>query len=658
MSVHPLEEFSYATARTRVVNSRVEAALFILVLIAATVLRCWKLDQPIMWADEAESAINSLTILQHGVPTDRYLGMPIFENVLLESWPDHPEYEFRDSSYSAKGVTVYHGWLPLYVTAGSLRAFGVKPATDDSRLIAKYTKSEMSMRTIAARLPAVVFSIIFLILLYVTADEMYGKDAAWAALLAGSVAVPIVHIARQARYYSLTLALCMACCMLVWRMAQHGRWRDYFAGALALAALFHTHLLTFLIVCAAGMLMLPWMLRREGSIPKIVGAGIVAAAAIVPWIVHSGFFDAASGIPRAATMLSLPWDLFVFPIERWPVTLFLVGSALWMWAVQLLSHKLPPKLSLPFLESRGAFYFLAAWGLIGWLAFVLLIPAASLWFPRAYLGIVGPGIVLGAIIFAAAGRVAGPRISIPIACALFLGFLWLNARQGYAWNRDDVKSEQLSQVIQEMRQWKQRPGTRIYATPSDHLVLAWYTDVPVQSIAPVRRSFLDSYSGDVVIIECFTRFWPIPADLVQRTAQKYATAMTGREAESWVQRLNALAMRNYLAPRVREVNVPAGADLPPFAADVLARQKEMTAAGAPVAGNPVTDSSPMFRGYSMPDYSHAWQVFFYRFVGVAQRSGENVNYAGRIRNAAATVLPGTYVIYRSPGRTSQAAVEQ
>ena len=105
-----------------------------MVLAAAAALRCWKLDQPLMWCDEAESAINALTVLEHGYPTDKYLGKPIYENVFSEPWPESEEYEFRDSSYSKRGLAVYHGWLPLYVMAGSMHWFNVEPATDPARL--------------------------------------------------------------------------------------------------------------------------------------------------------------------------------------------------------------------------------------------------------------------------------------------------------------------------------------------------------------------------------------------------------------------------------------------------------------------------------------------------------------------------------------------
>ena len=54
--------------------------------------------------------MNALTILEHGVPRGEYLGLPIYENTLTEPWPGNREYEFRDSSYTAKGMR--------FITAG------------------------------------------------------------------------------------------------------------------------------------------------------------------------------------------------------------------------------------------------------------------------------------------------------------------------------------------------------------------------------------------------------------------------------------------------------------------------------------------------------------------------------------------------------------
>ena len=80
-----------------------------------------------MWVDEAETSINALTILEHGYPTDHYMGMPIYENTLIQSWPNNEEYEFKDFSYSDRGMAIYHGWLPMYAIAFSQWLMGIQP---------------------------------------------------------------------------------------------------------------------------------------------------------------------------------------------------------------------------------------------------------------------------------------------------------------------------------------------------------------------------------------------------------------------------------------------------------------------------------------------------------------------------------------------------
>src|SRR5688500_4700868 len=76
-----------------------EIAFVAVVVVIGVALRAWNLHTPYLLIDEAESAINALSILEHGVPTDRYLGLPMFENTLTKPWPDSPEYEFKDTSY-------------------------------------------------------------------------------------------------------------------------------------------------------------------------------------------------------------------------------------------------------------------------------------------------------------------------------------------------------------------------------------------------------------------------------------------------------------------------------------------------------------------------------------------------------------------------------
>src|SRR5438093_5779535 len=98
LRLHP-QEFGALLVRRR--------NFFIVLLVAAGILlRSWNLGSPVLFHDEAESAINALTILEHGAPTDRYLDPPVYENTLTQPWPDSVEYEFKDTSYSNRGLAM------------------------------------------------------------------------------------------------------------------------------------------------------------------------------------------------------------------------------------------------------------------------------------------------------------------------------------------------------------------------------------------------------------------------------------------------------------------------------------------------------------------------------------------------------------------------
>jgi len=82
-------------------------------------LRISWMNKTALWCYEAESSINALTIIGTGIPGWKYVGFPIVKNTLTKTWDENPEYEFRDSTYSDRGVVVYHGCLPLYTIAAS-----------------------------------------------------------------------------------------------------------------------------------------------------------------------------------------------------------------------------------------------------------------------------------------------------------------------------------------------------------------------------------------------------------------------------------------------------------------------------------------------------------------------------------------------------------
>jgi hypothetical protein len=356
---------------------------FLLVLAAGLWLRGRDLDAKPTSGDESESAINALTIAQHGLPRGEYLGLPIYENCLIEPWPDHPEYEFRDSSYTASGLTIYHGWLPLYAMWASQRAMGVRPDEvlgPGEPLAVRHAPQEVRRRVVAARAPSVLFGGLFLVFLFLAGREMFGNDAAFAAMAVGAVGRPLVYFAREARYYSATLALSTGCCWVAWRVYRRGRWGDFLLAAVLLALLFHTHLLAFFVAAAmtaaltaaltaAMTAALLWRATGRGAagdgsatprrwpdarpyLPRIAAAVVIVAAAAVPWLAMSGFLAQSSHLPAAWRFLSFPADLIWYPALRVPYLLLPIACAAWLGVVALLHHRLPPRLTRPLASHR------------------------------------------------------------------------------------------------------------------------------------------------------------------------------------------------------------------------------------------------------------------------------------------------------------------
>jgi hypothetical protein len=621
-----------------------EITAVVLIILIGTVVRFWNLATPMMWCDEAESSINALTILDHGVPVNHYLGLPLYENILTRKWEGHPEYEFADTSYSSKGYVTYHGWLPLYCMAGSFWAAGIEPDRDDGTLISKHTVDEIDTRTIAARVPMVIAGSLFLVVIYFSARQMYGVDAAFAALLVATVSTPIIRIARQARYYALTVLLSTLCAWLIYRMWKTRQWKDFILGGAAFVLLFHTHVLTFATAGFMMALISCILVRDRTNWGKIAVFGLIVLAGTVPWMVWSGFLETVKGVPKAWTYLT--WsDVFSWPLARWPMTLFILGGI----AIPIvLSRWLPKRHAEHWSPGIAPAIFLGVWCIAGWALFMTLIPAASLFWQRVYLGTVGPGMILGAILFAALARMIGYRVSVPLASILFLGFVYANLRTSPWWLRQLEQRTYMRDLTAVMTHWNPREGTRVYATPNDHLTLQFFTGVPVQSVAPVRKEFLDSYPKDIVFFDCTLNLVPLVSDSIHEEARKDGLELTEEQAAEWAKILMLRGPADFVRPTVRYVTIPAD-PLPAFARRVLKEQVNRTHVHLREIDDFVAANPAVFRGYRMDTYADWWGIFYYRFVDPDSRRGTHANYADRLKTASAHVLQTSWIVYLSPG---------
>jgi len=634
---HPSNDLNMAKDPLIRKRQIIEASLVILVLLAGLLIRMQYLDERPFWVDEAESSINALTILENGYPTDAYLGIPIYENTLIQPWPGNAEYEFRDLSYSDKHLAVYHGWLPLYAIAGSFALHGVTPDSANGVPSVKHDLNEWKRRTRAARLPAVLFGVLFLAVVFGGGRILYGPDAAWAGLLVGSIYPYHIAISRQARYYSAEVALTTACAVSLWLLVKDCKWKHVYLTAASFVLLFHTHLLSFSAASLVCLLVAPVIVRRHvAGIRKLIAFGLLVAAGTLPWIIATGFYQQQGRIPRAWALLNFPGDLWQFPpVQASSAVAGIIISLLTAWVV-VIKPRLSQRLAAPAQKLVPVLLFLGVWAACGYATFAAFVPAASFDAGRLNLSYWGPLFLLASVSAAAIARVLVPRYSVVFAPLLLLIVLIATGRRpnfhgtfaGGNWVADAIVLDQLGTASMDHT-------AKLYAAPSDHLILSFYSGLPVQDITPVRKSYLDSYPGNIIYIDrsISVETGVLTAENIQEAALRDGHRLSLEAAETWS---ILLRTRDYRETMLKSVarGAPQNVEpVPPFARQLLTAHHRKVPSEFPISLELIT------RGFAISSWTDWRDVLRYRFIGPEARSGVHANYADRLRGADAVILP-------------------
>lgn len=631
-------------------------AILLLAFLGGCFYRVLTLGASPLWVDEAESSINALTILRDGLPYNTYLGIPIFENTLVQRWDSHSEYAFKDISYSDRGLAIYHGWLPLYSIAASFRAFGIKPDFPNLRMVPRYNYEARWLRTVAARVPALLFGCLIMIVLFFAAADIF-RD--WriglSAVVLSSLWSLHITISQQARYYAPTALFSLITGWLVWRVATIGGLRNFIFAGIAFAALFHTHLLSFLVTGLLFILCLPFILRKRLAVRNILIFGCIVGSTSVPWLLMTGLWGHADRIPKAWELFSWRYDLFPFSIVFSEIGVILaVGLVALICGVLLPGIKWIEVFHRQLLVRLKALVFLYVWAILGYLTFSFAMPAVSMFRMRLALMMLAPVTLLMSCILSAMGEAFWPARKTGAA----LGLIILAATASY-WLRPvpfatDTAAAFLN-ITRAMDFLSSRPvadNTRIYATPNDHLTLMFYSGLPVQSIAPVRREFLNSYGGDVILFEK-TQLASLPNDplnasnLIQE-AQQRGLLLSTTQAEDLIWAARTSHQRATLTSTVRSVE-PKLQELPSFL-QPLATAHHRYAAEQQSKISSTLSSLIMFRGFRIQTLFDWWTVYFYRFSDPTSHLLHPV-YDQRLQNATAYFLKANWIVYHSPGKS-------
>ncbi len=615
----------------RLRGSLIRILLVGIVLWFAISLRADRLYQPDFFTDEAESTTNAFGILEHGLPVDHYHGLPIFESPLTQTWPEHPEYEFRETVYSRQGVGLAHGWIPLYAIAASLRLGDVQPVVPSQPPRVLRSGAEIRRISFLARLPSLCFGLLFAVLLYIAGRTLFDHAVGSVAALLAALASSIVAITSQARYYSATLAFATLAALALWCFVRRPRLRSAIFLGLAFAILFFTHLSACLVSSALAVSCLPSVMRKRHGLRLAFVAGLVFALPAGCWVVRFGLLDGLGWTPMALSSLRLE-DLLRTSSQAWGWTAFLGGHLLVVTGLCVARRQI----GLRRYRRLFAHSFLARWVAVSVIS-VFAHPLVSLFWGRVFWTLIPPAILIvaAAIVAVAPGRNKWGGLS-PLMLALAL---LLVSDGGNLFFRADVgRNAEVLQVVDSLRDRKFEAGTRFYA--NNHHTLGVYTGLPVQALAPVRKSFLESYPGPIVYIEYDPLAFFVNTTWIVLKSRSLGLSPSTAEAVNWTRLLENEIPRRRIQDLGAVTDTPEAipAHLEPLVAAFFEMRRERVVELASSFG-------PVFHGQPA---RNLFLVYFYRFVDPESRLGVNLNLRGRLEGARATIISPRWVVYSCP----------
>lgn len=595
------------------------------------------LNRTALWCDEAESSINALTILQTGLPGWMYLGLPVYENTLTEPWDGSPEYEFRDSSYSPQGVTVYHGWLPLYAIAAAQALAGMQPDSIISPPAVLHGADQITFRTVVPRLPAVAFALLCLIGTYFVGKALAGPNAGLAALTLMAFNARTVDFGYQARYYSLTLLLTVVAVWFLFAAARQGRWRDFLGLALAEAMLFHTHQFSAVVFAVAATSTIPKLIQHPQWLWKCFAAGTLSSALILPWVWFSGFLGTASSVPKVFTLFEGFNDWIAYSFDR-PVPLLVVlVLALTLFISFARPAWLPDWMSRA-IRHKGLIYsFLLFWMLVAYALFHVIVPAASFFVERLSLVLWTPFVLASAVFLADLLRPVRPATAAVGAVIIMTALLAVRSRLAFTENPSiGINRAGMAELVSTLQSMPFKPGTRFYATPNDHLTYTYYTGLPVQSVAPIRREFLNRYPAPIVFIERqMDPIFPSEDDVLEAAGRMGLETgpdeVLAAQSSVWTALVAwDLQQRGLPLPEFERAIGDHDWLVQKTAGRMLKFREEYLSG---------IRNFPVLRAVPAERVKDVWMGFFYRFVNPEDRIGRNLNIIPRLKNASVTSLP-------------------
>jgi hypothetical protein len=398
--------------------------------------------------------------------------------------------------------------------------------------------------------------------------------------------------------------------------------------------------LSFVTAIAVAALFTPViLLRHPFAFRKLAVFALLVGAGTAPWVILTGFYRHQGLIPGAWGLLNLPGDLLLFPpLKPIYILLGVLICLLTAWAAWPAAI-VPGALREPLIRLAPVLIYLCTWMFCGYGLFLRFIPAASFG-SRVLLVYWGPMLLLAGAICASLGRAITLRYPAPAACMIVMILfsstghsLNFELHFGPSWHDDALALNYIDSL-------HLNSDSKLYAAPNSHLIFTFYSGLPVQSIAPIRKSFLDSYRGDIVFIDEALALGgqTLTPEAVRQLANENRESLSAEDAERWFLLLDTRLYREEMLQAVGADQPGQLETLPAFGRELMKEQEQISISPW---------DALVTRGFEIRTWADWRSVFFYRFVDPYRHWGRRANFTERLRGTEGLVLSPKVIVYYS-----------
>lgn len=461
------------------------AAFWILLICALLV---GNLSNAPLWQDEAESALNALTISSASpIPKGSTDGNPaLLHEMALYYKANDPKYEYLPTPFLETSYVTIHGWLPYYFIRLGIAIFG---------------KNELGPR---------FFSVIFfgmaLGILYVMLRQNVSSALALCVVAYCSLTPSLLGYAMQARYYSYALFFNLLGVFSFLRFTQIPSRLRFGIWAASEVLLYYTYVSVLFLHQAVFALLV--LLSRRDLLKKYILHGVIVCIFALPHLLITKFPVLVLKIPARHsvdirsffTLLSaLEWNLVLMVATISFLSVFFVRMA------RNTLRRAPCEIHWNF----DLLCFLMV--IIGYPLFSYTSPEGS-YYPRIFLPIVP------FIIYAAFSRISpgGDRNrnfknlrAVMFSCIfLFVFFnpILINTRKipdlftlNFRPNKEQATD---SRWVIDALKHIDTTGSRnpLIISSFEHFVFAYYSGYDVDLVWPLRKEYIDRMDRDFFIV--------------------------------------------------------------------------------------------------------------------------------------------------------------